>query len=109
MGPDLAHTGGAMLVATVDSWCEETGARRIGASLLKRLTAEGARERFDFNLSMMSGRTDLDLGLTPDVPGTPGLLPLDPERVLRVVGYLGVPATTDLALRVLTEAPASRG
>ncbi len=104
---DIDYCHGATLVATVDSWCEETGQRRMGAALLKRLCAEGARERFDFNLSMMSGRTDLDLGLTPDEPGTPGLLPLDPERVLRVVGYLGVPATTDLALRVLTEPPAS--
>ena len=104
---DIEHCGGATLVATIDSWCEETGQRRMGAALLKRLSADGARERFDFNLSMMSGRTDLDLGLTPDEPGTPGLLPLDPERVLRVVGYLGVPATTDLALRVLTEPPAS--
>lgn len=104
---DIDHTAGATLVATVDSWCEETGSRRLGASLLRRLTAEGARERFDFNLAMMSGRTDLDLGLTPDRPGTPGLLPLDPARVARVVGYLGVPATTDLALRVLTEPPQS--
>ncbi len=55
----------------------------------------------------MSGRTDLDLGLTPDVAGTPGLLPLDADRVARVVGYLGVPATTQMALRVLTEPPAS--
>ena len=54
----------------------------------------------------MSGR-EVDLGLTPDVPGTPGLLPLHPDRVSRVVGYLGVPATTQLALRVLTEPPAS--
>ena len=35
----------------------------IGPGLLKRLTAPGARERFEFNLSIMSGRTDLDLGL----------------------------------------------
>lgn len=104
---DIDHCDGATLVATIDSWCEETGQRRIGGALLKRLTAPGARERFDFNLSMMSGRTDLDLGLTPDVPGSPGLLPLEPDRVARVVGYLGVPATTDLALRVLTEPPAS--
>jgi len=104
---DIDHCDGANLVATLDSWAAETGGRRIGASLLKRLTAPGARERFDFNLSIMSGRTDLDLGLTPDVPGSPGLLPLDPERVARVVGFLGVGPTTDLALRVLTEPPAS--
>ena len=104
---DIDHCAGATLVATIDSWCEEVGQRRIGAALLKRLTADGARERYDFNLSMMAGRTDVELGLQPDVPGTPGVLPLDAERVLRVVGYLGVPSTTDLALRVLTEAPAS--
>ena len=104
---DIDHCDGANLVATLDSFCEEEGVRRIGAGLLKRLVAPGARERFEFNLSIMSGRTDLDLGLTPDVPGTPGLLPLDVDRVARVVGYLGVPSTTQLALRVLTEPPAS--
>ncbi|WP_082503100.1 5'-3' exonuclease [Nocardioides sp. Leaf307] len=104
---DIEHCDGANLVAALDSYCEETGQRRIGAGLLKRLTAPGARERFDFNLAIMSGRP-VDLGLTPDAPGTPGLLPLDPDRVSRVVGYLGVPATTQLALRVLTEPPGSR-
>ncbi len=104
---DIDHCDGANLVATLDSFCEEEGLRRVGAGLLKKLTAPGARERFEFNLSIMSGRTDLDLGLTPDVPGTPGLLPLDADRVARVVGYLGVPPTTQLALRVLTEPPAS--
>lgn len=104
---DLEHCGGATLVATLDSWAEETGVRRIGAGLLKRLSAPGARERYDFNISIMSGRDDLDLGLTPDVPGTPGLLPLDPDLVSRVVGHLNVEATTSLALRVLTGAPAS--
>jgi DNA polymerase-1 len=104
---DIDHCDGANLVATLDSYCEEEGLRRMGAGLLKRLTAPGARERFEFNLSIMTGRDDLDLGLTPDVPDTPGLLPLDPQRVARVVGYLGVPSTTQLALRVLTEPPAS--
>ncbi|GAB2453421.1 hypothetical protein GCM10027062_37680 [Nocardioides hungaricus] len=103
---DLDHCGGATLVATLDSYCVEAGRPRIGASVLKRLATPAARERFEFNLSIMSGRTDLDLGLTPDLPGSPGLLPLDADRVSRVVGYLGVPATTDLALRVLTEPPA---
>lgn len=104
---DIDHCDGATLVATVDSYCEEAGLRRIGAGLLKRLTAPEARDRFEFNLAMMSGRGDLDLGLTPDPAGCPGLLPLDPDRVSRVVGHLGVPATTDLALRVLTQLPAS--
>lgn len=104
---DLEHCGGATVAAAIDSWCEEHGQRRVGSALVKRLAAEGARERFEFNVEMMGGRTDLELGLTPDVPGSPGLLPLDPERVARVVGYLGVPSTTDLALRVLTEPPGS--
>ena len=103
---DIDHCDGATLVATLDSYCEEEGLRRIGAGLLKRLTDPGARERFDFNISIMSGR-DVDLGLTPETPGTPGLLPLDPDRVARVVGHLNMPATTQLALRVLTEPPAS--
>ncbi|MGZ4493458.1 MAG: 5'-3' exonuclease [Nocardioides sp.] len=104
---DIEHCDGVNLVATLDSYCEEQGLRRVGAGLLKRITAPGARERFDFNYSIMSGRTDLDLGLRPDVPGSPGMLPLDPDRVSRVVGHLGVPATTQLALRVLTEPPGS--
>lgn len=104
---DIDHCGGATLVATLDDYCAEAGRPRIGASVLKRLATPAARERFEFNLSIMSGRTDLDLGLTPDVPGSPGLLPMDIDRVAQVVGYLGVPATTDLAMRVLTSRPAS--
>ncbi|AXT86089.1 5'-3' exonuclease [Aeromicrobium sp. A1-2] len=104
---DIDHNAGRALVATLDSWAEETGNRRIGAGLLKRLTAPGSRERYEFNVKIMSGQDDLDLGLTPDIPGTPGLLPLDIDRVSRVVGYLNVQATTDLALRVLTGRPAS--
>ncbi len=104
---DIDHCAGANVVAALDSFCTEEGLRRIGAGLVKRLTAPGARERFEFNLSIMSGCSDLDLGLTPDVSGTPGLLPLDADRVARVVGHLGVPSTTQLALRVLTEPPAS--
>lgn len=104
---DLDHNDGAALLAALDSWSEETGARRIGASVLTRLRAPEARQRFEFNLRLMSGRTDLDLGLTPDVPGTPGLLPLEITRVERVVGHLGIEATTALALRVLTGEPAS--
>ncbi len=37
---DIEHCDGATLVATIDSWCEETGQRRMGAALLKRLSAE---------------------------------------------------------------------
>jgi DNA polymerase-1 len=104
---DIDHCGGENLVAAVDDWCVETGTRRLGTTLLKRLTADGARERFDFNVALMAGRTDVDLGLTPDVPGSPGLLPLARDRVGRVVDFLGVGATTHLALRVLTEPPGS--
>lgn len=104
---DIDHCDGETLVATIDSYCEEVGRPRVGKAVLKKLATPEARERFEFNLSIMSGRTDLDLGLTPDVPGSPGLLPLDPDRVAKVVGYLGVTSTTDLALRVLTEPPAS--
>ena len=106
---DIDHCAGATFVATLDSYCDEEGVRRIGAGLLKRLSDPAARERFELNMSIMSGRTDVDLGLTPEIPGTPGLLPLDPDRVARVVGHLGVDSTTRLALRVLTEPPASVG
>ncbi|KRF15584.1 5'-3' exonuclease [Nocardioides sp. Soil797] len=104
---DIDHCGGETMVAALDSWAEEHGVRRLGATLLKRLTASGARERFEFNLRLMGGRDDLDLGLTPDVPGTPGLLPLEVDRVTRVLGHLNVPDTTVMAMRVLTGAPAS--
>ncbi|MDT0201643.1 5'-3' exonuclease H3TH domain-containing protein [Nocardioides sp. AE5] len=102
---DIDHCDGQTLVAAVDSLAEEQDQRRIGTTLLRRLTADGARERYAFNVRIMSGREDLDLGLTPDVPGTPGLLPLDIDRVARVVGHLNMQATTDLAVRVLTAAP----
>jgi len=104
---DVEHNDGQALLAALDAWAAETGERRIGAGLLKRLRADGARERFDFNVRIMSGRTDLDLGFTPDVPGSPGLLPLDIDRVERVVGHLNMDTTTALALRVLTGEPAS--
>ncbi len=104
---DIDQNEGRVVAATLDSWAAETGARRMGATVVRRLTTEGARGRYDFNVRIMSGRDDLDLGLTPDVPGTPGLLPLDPERVNRVVGFLDVEATTSLAIRVLSTDPAS--
>jgi 5'-3' exonuclease len=104
---DIDHDAGRSVAAALDSWAAETGSRRIGAAVVRRLTAAEARERFDFNVRIMSGRDDLDLGISPDVPGTPGLLPLDPQRVNRVVGWLGVEATTSLAIRVLSTDPAS--
>ena len=104
---DIDHDEGRSVVAALDALAEETGARRMGATVVRRLMAEGARERYAFNVRIMSGHDDLDLGLTPDIPGTPGLLPLDIDRVSRVVGFLNVEATTALALRVLTGDPAS--
>ena len=105
---DVEHDGGRSLAAALDDRAAERGARRLGATVVRRLAAPGARERYDFNVEMMSGRDDLELGLTPDVPGTPGLLPLDAAHVGRVVGWLGMQATTDLAVRVLSGEPASR-
>ncbi len=104
---DIDHNEGRTLAATLDSWAVETGSRRMGATIVRRLAAPEARERFEFNVQMMSGRDDLELGLTPDVPGTPGLLPLDLGRINTVVGYLGVESTTTLAVRVLSTDPAS--
>jgi len=104
---DIDQNEGRVLAATLDAWAEETGGRQMGNTVVRRLSAPGARERYDFNVLIMSGRDDLDLGLTPDVPGTPGLLPLDPERVSNVVGFLNVEATTSLAIRVLSTDPAS--
>lgn len=104
---DIDQNAGAGLVATLDQWAAETGTRRMGATVVRRLSAPGARERYEFNVRIMTGRDDLDLGLTPDVPGTPGLLPLDPARVAHVVGFLNVEATTSLAIRVLSTDPAS--
>ncbi|MDQ1103761.1 5'-3' exonuclease H3TH domain-containing protein [Nocardioides zeae] len=104
---DIEHDEGRNVAAALDSWSLDQGGRRLGARVVKHLAAPGARERYDFNVAMMRGHDDLDLGLTPDVPGTPGLLPLDIDRVSRVVGFLNVQATTDLAVRVLTGTPAS--
>jgi 5'-3' exonuclease len=104
---DVDHDEGRSVAAGLDSWALERGGRRLGARVVRHLSAPGARERYEFNVRIMTGREDLDLGLTPDVPGTPGLLPLDVDRVSRVVGFLGVEATTALALRVLTGDPTS--
>ncbi|WP_447646193.1 5'-3' exonuclease [Nocardioides zeae] len=104
---DVEHDDGRNVAEALDSWSLDQGGRRLGSRVVKHLAAPGARERYDFNVAMMRGHDDLDLGLTPDVPGTPGLLPLDIDRVSRVVGFLNVQATTDLAVRVLTGTPAS--
>ena len=104
---DIDHNGGTALLGALDDWSAETGGRRVGATVVRRLSAPGARERYEFNVQMMSGRDDLDLGLTPDVPGSRGLLPLDLDRVTQVVGFLDNDFTTDFAVRVLTSRPAS--
>ncbi|MCZ4500930.1 MAG: 5-3 exonuclease [Marmoricola sp.] len=106
---DIDRNEGRVVAATLDAWAEETGGRRTGAAVVRRLSAPGARERFDFNVRVMAGHDDLDLGLTPDVPGSAGLLPLDPQRIHQVVGFLDVEATTSLAIRVLSTDPASAG
>ena len=106
---DIEHDEGRGVIAAIDSWSLEQGGRRAGAGIVRKLMADGARDRFEFNLQIMRGYDDLDLGLTPDVPGSLGLLPLDPARVSRVVGHLDVEETRQLALRVLTEPPASVG
>jgi DNA polymerase-1 len=104
---DIDHNGGTALLGALDDWSAETGGRRVGTTVVRRLSAPGARERYEFNVQMMSGRDDLDLGLTPDVPGSRGLLPLDLDRVTQVVGFLDNDFTTDFAVRVLTSRPAS--
>ncbi|GAA4823150.1 5'-3' exonuclease H3TH domain-containing protein [Nocardioides caeni] len=106
---DLDHDGGRSVAAAIDALAAESGGRRTGASVVKRLSAPEARERFEFNLRLMAVRADLDLGFTPDITGSPGLLPLDAERVQRVVAHLQQQSTTDLAVRVLTGEPASYG
>jgi len=104
---DLDHDNGRSLVAALDDWAAETGARKLGDTVRRRLTAPEARARYDFNVSLMSGRDDLELGLTPEVRGSVGLLPLDPDRVRRVIDFLNVAATTELAVRVLAYPPTS--
>ncbi|MER7555839.1 5'-3' exonuclease H3TH domain-containing protein [Nocardioides sp. NPDC126508] len=104
---DISDNEGQKVTEILDAWAADTGVRRIGSRVVRALSAPGARERYDFNLRMMTCRDDLDLRLTPDIPGTPGLLPLDIDRVTRVVGFLGVEATTAVAQRVLSTNPAS--
>lgn len=102
---DVEHDGGRSVAAALDEQAVEAGGRRVGTSVVRRLAAPGARERYDFNVDLMSGRTDLDLGITPDRPGTPGLLPLDVHRVTRVADFFGIDETTALAVRLLTDGP----
>lgn len=94
---DVEHTGGATLVAALDALADESGGRRTGAQVVRKLTADGARAQFDFNKTMMTSRSDVDLGLVGDA----GRLPLDAVVVERVVGFLGVAETTDLAVKTL--------
>lgn len=99
---DIEHDAGRSVAAALDDRAAETGGRRLGAGVVRRLSAPGARERYDFNVELMRGHDDLDLGITPDVPGTSGLLPLDVEKVRRVAGFFGIDETTALAVRLLT-------
>ena len=104
---DIDHNEGREVTRILDDWATRTGVRRISSRVVRALSAPDARERYEFNRRLMTCHEDLDLGLTPDIPGTPGLLPLDIDRVTRVVGFLGVEATTSLAQRVLSTNPAS--
>lgn len=102
---EVEHDGGVLMAAGIDAALDGLGERRIGKRVLSCLGADGARERYDFNVSMMSGRTDVDLGLDladAGSPDFPGRLPLDPARVRRVVDHLADPVLTSDALRVLT-------
>ncbi|WP_139983917.1 5'-3' exonuclease [Nocardioides litoris] len=101
---DLEHADGATVAAAVDSLSLEAGGRRVGAGLVRKLAAPEARDQFDLNRRMMTAETDLDLALDPAAPGGPGTaggLPVDAARVAHVVGHLGRPDTTELAVRVL--------
>lgn len=96
---DIDANSGNGLVATLDGWAEETGMRKISAGLLKKLRADGARERFEFNKSMMAAEL---IPLTIAVnPGDPGVLPLRRDAVESTVSYLGDRWTTKTALEVL--------
>ena len=68
----------------------------------RTLSAPGARDQFESNLLLMAGRSDVNLGLTPDVPGSAGMLPRPSDAVHQVVDYLGAEETTRFALRVLS-------
>ena len=68
---DIDHNDGHALLAAAGRLGGGDRRTPLGATVVRRLTAPGARERYDFNVQMMSGRDDLDLGLTPDVPGIP--------------------------------------
>ena len=48
---DVDHDAGRSLAAALDGWAADTGARRLGDSVVRRLSAPGARERYDFNVA----------------------------------------------------------
>ncbi|MBF4162747.1 5'-3' exonuclease [Nocardioides acrostichi] len=108
---DVELNAGDALRPALDDACEAEGRSRVGRRVVTALTSEGARERYDFNVEIMRGRDDLDLGLDLSRlqhPG-PGVLPLDPDRVRRVVDHLDDPTLTDHALRVLARQPTGDG
>lgn len=103
---DIDHCGGATLAAALDSMCADEARSRVSVGLLKRLQAPGAREQYEANLTLMAGHRELDLAIAEDLDSSDprsmaGRLPLDPARVQRVLGYVGVESTTRQALRVL--------
>ena len=63
-----------------------TAYRRGGAAQAAPPT--GAREQFEFNRALMTGRDDVDLGLSTG-DDSPGRLPLDPDAVAQRRGLPG--------------------
>jgi DNA polymerase-1 len=88
---DLAH-GGERVVAA------------IGAAAARKLAAPEARAAWEVNCDVMAVHNDVapELDL---VPGNPGVLPLEAERVRAVYASLGLIYSVSTALRVLADAP----
>ena len=75
---DIDHCGGATLVATLDSCCEEEGLRRIGAGLLKQLSdARRARALRLQHLDHVRPRPSTS-GSRPRRPAPPACSPSTP-------------------------------
>jgi 5'-3' exonuclease len=75
-------------------------AAAIGKAAVGKLAKAESREAFARNVSIMTMRRDLELGL--DLTGGAGCLPLDPATVLAALDSVQLAAAKDFALRVLT-------
>jgi DNA polymerase-1 len=75
----------------------------IGAAAARRLAAPEARPAWELNCEVMAMQADVapDLEFTP---GSPGLLPLDADRVRSVYASVGLIYSAPAALRVLADA-----